>query len=73
LDRQTLLDAAETLARYASGGARLLMSGLLIEQRAEIEAAYASHGVYVKAVRERDGWIALEAVAMESCEGGLCS
>jgi len=73
LDRQTLLDAVEPLCRRASSGARLLLSGLLIEQREEIETAYASHGVYVKAVRERDGWIALEAMGMESCEGGLCS
>lgn len=73
LDRQTLLIAADRLCGYASGGARLLLSGLLVEQRAEIEAAYAAHGVYVKAARERDGWIALEATGMESCEGGLCS
>jgi ribosomal protein L11 methyltransferase len=73
LDRQTLLDAGETLCTYAAGGARLLLSGLLLEQRAEIEAAYASRGVYLKAARARDGWVALEAVGMESCEGGLCS
>ncbi|MDR4479395.1 MAG: 50S ribosomal protein L11 methyltransferase [Nitrospira sp.] len=73
LDRQTLLGAAETLCGYAAGGARLLLSGLLNDQRAEIEAAYASHGVYVKAAREQDGWVALEATGMESCEGGLCS
>jgi ribosomal protein L11 methyltransferase len=73
LDRQTLLNAAETLCGYASGGARLLLSGLLIDQRAEIEAAYAEHGVYVRASRERDGWVALEATGMESCDGGLCS
>jgi ribosomal protein L11 methyltransferase len=73
LDRQTLLDAGETLCRYAVGGARLLLSGLLLEQRAEIEAAYAARGVYVKVARTRDGWVALEAVGMESCEGGFCS
>ncbi|MCC2639733.1 MAG: prmA [Nitrospira sp.] len=73
LDRQTLLVTAETFASYAADGARLLLSGLLIEQRVEIEAAYAAHGMYVRAVRERNGWIALEAVGMESCEGGLCS
>ena len=73
LDRHTLLAAAETLCGYAAGGARLLLSGLLIEQRAEVESAYAAHGVYVKAARERDGWIALEATGMESCDGGLCS
>lgn len=73
LDRQTLLDAGEALCRYAAGGARLLLSGLLVEQRAELEAAYGSHGVYVKAARVRDGWVALETIGMESCEGGLCS
>lgn len=73
LDRQTLLASADSLCGYAAGGARLLLSGLLLEQRSEIEAAYASRGVYVKAVRERDGWLALEATGMESCDGGLCS
>ena len=73
LDRQTLLNAAETLCGYAAGGARLLLSGLLADQRVEIEAAYAEHGVYVRAWRERDGWIALDASGMESCDGGLCS
>jgi ribosomal protein L11 methyltransferase len=73
LDRQTLLLAADSVCRYATGGARLLLSGLLVDQRAEIEAAYAARGVYVAVARERDGWLALEATAMESCEGELCT
>ncbi|MCW5797933.1 MAG: 50S ribosomal protein L11 methyltransferase [Nitrospira sp.] len=73
LDRQTLLASAESLCEYAAGGARLFLSGLLVEQRSEIETAYAARGVYVKAVRERDGWLALEATGMETCDGGLCS
>ena len=73
LDRQTLLTSADSLCAYAVRGARLFLSGLLAEQRSEIEAAYATRGVYMKAVRERDGWLALEATAMETCEGGLCS
>lgn len=73
LDRQTLLVSAESLCRYAAAGARLLLSGLLVEQRSEIEVTYASRGVYVNAVRERDGWLALEAMGMESCDGDLCS
>ncbi|MBS0157577.1 MAG: 50S ribosomal protein L11 methyltransferase [Nitrospira sp.] len=72
-DRQTLLLAADSVCRYATGGARLLLSGLLVDQRAEIEAAYAARGVYVTVARERDGWLALEATAMESCEGELCT
>ncbi|HNO34706.1 MAG TPA: 50S ribosomal protein L11 methyltransferase, partial [Nitrospira sp.] len=54
LDRQTLLLAADSVCRYATGGARLLLSGLLVDQRAEIEAAYAARGVYVTVARERD-------------------
>ncbi len=73
LDRQTLLDCRGPLCGLATGGARLLLSGLLSEQRNEIESAYAALGVYVKGARERDGWVALEAVAMEGCEGGFCS
>ena len=73
LDRQTLLLAADSVCRYATGGARLLLSGLLVDQRAEIEAAYAARGVYVTVAREREGGLALEATAMESCEGELCT
>jgi len=73
LDRQTLLACAENLCTYVAGGARLLLSGLLVEQRPEIEAAYASRGVYVNAIRERDGWLALEATRMEPCDGDVCS
>lgn len=73
LDRQTLLTCVESLCEYAAGGARLLLSGLLVEQRSDLETAFAAQGVYVKAVRERDGWLALEAMGMETCDGGLCS
>lgn len=73
LDRQTLLASAESLCGYATAGARLLLSGLLVEQRQEIEAAYASRGVYVNAIRERDGWLALAATGMETCDGDVCS
>ena len=69
LDRQILLAAVKPLARYVSDGARLLLSGLLVEQRAEIEQAYAAHGAYVVGSQERDGWTALELGAVESCEG----
>jgi ribosomal protein L11 methyltransferase len=69
LDRQTLLELAPALCAYASRGARLLLSGLLVDQQAEVTAAFAANGTSVRTVRERDGWMALELVASESCEG----
>lgn len=69
LDRQTLLAAVESLSGYVAQGARLLLSGLLLDQRSEIEQAYAAHRAYVVQARERDGWLALELLAVEGCEG----
>ncbi len=69
LDRQTLLDVSSLLCAYAMRGARLLLSGLLADQQAEVATAFAANGASVRTVRERDGWVALELVASESCEG----
>lgn len=69
LDRQTLLELAPALCTYAARGARLLLSGLLADQQAEVATSFAAHDVSVRAVRERDGWVALELTAPESCEG----
>ena len=69
VDRRTLLAVAEPLARYVAQGARLLLSGILPDQRSEIEQAYAAHGAYPAQARERDGWLAMELIAMEGCEG----
>ncbi|MET0516752.1 MAG: 50S ribosomal protein L11 methyltransferase [Nitrospiraceae bacterium] len=68
LDRGTVLDSAPVLAGYARQGARVLVSGILIEQKAEIESALATEDISMSRVREKDGWIAFEAAAMESCE-----
>ena len=69
LDRQTLLTAAQALSRHAARGARLLLSGLLADQRTEIEEIYGRNGAYLIRSRERDGWLALELGAMEGCQG----
>lgn len=69
LDRQTLLALADDLAAYGAEGARLLCSGLLVDQEAEIVARYSSLGLYPANRREQDGWVALELVRSESCEG----
>ena len=69
LDRQTLLSVVEELAPYGLAGARLLFSGVLVDQEEEVLACYASRGLYRTARREQDGWVALELQAGEGCEG----
>lgn len=67
LDRQTLLQLAE---RPADGAhTRWLVSGLLLDQRNEIVAAFAAAGLYPGRQRELDGWLALEFLRVSSCEG----
>ena len=70
LDRQTLLLLADELAAYGLAGARLLLSGVLADQEAEVVARYAALGLYLAARREQEGWVALELVRAEPCEGG---
>ena len=69
LDRQTLLALADDLAAYGTAGARLLCSGLLVDQEAEVAARYSKFGLYPTNRREQDGWVALELACPESCEG----
>jgi ribosomal protein L11 methyltransferase len=69
LDRRTLLDAAGRLAVLLDRGAILLVSGLLAEDRDEVTEAYAAVGAAVRQVRERDGWLAMELLKVDSCEG----
>jgi ribosomal protein L11 methyltransferase len=69
LDRQTLLALADDLAAYGTVGARLLFSGVLIDQEAEVVERYSRFGLYLANRREQDGWVALELVRAESCEG----
>jgi ribosomal protein L11 methyltransferase len=67
LDRQTLLELADTLAHCT--GQRLLISGLLIDQRDEILEAFSHLGLYPGRERERDEWVAIELMRAQSCEG----
>jgi len=69
LDLQTLLQLADRLAGCT--GIRLLVSGLLLDQREELVAGFARTGLYPGQQRERDGWLALEFLPSESCEGSL--
>ena len=67
LDRRTLLELAQPLA--ASAGRTLLVSGVLVDQRDEIVAAFARFGLYPGRERAREGWLAIEFTRVESCEG----
>jgi len=69
LDRQTLLLLCDELARYVSHGARLLLSGILLEQEQEIVEAFSNVGAMLLQRREQEGWVALELLMAESCEG----
>ena len=67
LDRQTLCQLANQLAGRTRS--RLLVSGLLLDQREEVSAALASAGLYRGRQRESEGWLAMEFGRSESCEG----
>lgn len=67
LDRGTLLELADRLASCARF--RLLVSGLLTDQREEIVAAFAAAGLYSGRQREQEGWLAMEFTPAQSCEG----
>jgi ribosomal protein L11 methyltransferase len=69
LDRGTLLESVDRFAPFLRRGARLLISGLLVEDRLELAQAFAAAGGAVRSWREREGWLALDLVAPESCEG----
>ncbi len=67
LDRDTLLSLADRLTGCTRS--RLLVSGLLIDQREEVVTAFGTAGLYPGRSRERDGWLAVEFLRNESCEG----
>ncbi len=69
LDRQTLLLLCDELALYVNHGARLLLSGVLLDQEEEVLAAFSRAGACFSRRREQDGWVALELLRAESCEG----
>ena len=69
LDRQTLLLLCDTLAQYVGHGARLLLSGILLDQEQEIVSAFSKVGAMLSQRREQEGWVALELLMVEPCEG----
>ena len=68
LDRQTVLDLADDLACSALQGASIMVSGILVEQQAEIVDRFSSLGFACLERREEDGWTALKFLRPESCD-----
>jgi ribosomal protein L11 methyltransferase len=71
LDEQSLVTDRDHLAHYVRQSAKLLVSGILIDQREALVRAYAAAGMYCTATRERDGWMACEFQTAEACEGHI--
>jgi len=69
IDRQTLLSMAQELAVYGHAAARLVLSGILLDQKVEIVERFAALGLACVKMREQDGWVALELLRPEPCEG----
>jgi ribosomal protein L11 methyltransferase len=69
LDRETLLLYCVELSQYVSHGARLLLSGILLDQEQEIVQAFYKVGAMLSQRREQEGWVALEMLMAEACEG----
>ncbi len=60
IDRKTILSISPNLRRFRASSTQLFLSGLLQEDEAEITDRMTTEGWRQKAIRERDGWIALQ-------------
>lgn len=69
LDRQTILDLVDDLSCFALRGARIMVSGILVEQQTEIMDRLSRLGLACLERREEEGWVALKFFRPESCEG----
>ncbi|HXX76781.1 MAG TPA: 50S ribosomal protein L11 methyltransferase [Nitrospiraceae bacterium] len=69
LDQATLTLCRDHLASYVEHGARLLVSGVLVDHQRELVQTFSSAGMYRTETREREGWVVLEFQAAQSCEG----
>lgn len=68
LDRRTFLESASLFAPSLRSGARLLLSGILVEDRSAVADAFVDAGGIVRSQREREGWLAVELIAPEPCD-----
>lgn len=71
LDRQTVLSLAEDLASVVFGGARVLVSGILVEQESEIVERFSNLGLVCADRRDDEGWVVMQFLKPESCDGDV--
>lgn len=69
LDAQTALANAESLSALTASRGVLMLSGLLATDRKDVTTVMSRYGRYPSRVRERDGWIAMELLVSEVCDG----
>lgn len=67
LDGRTLCELADRLTSWT--GSKLLVSGLLTEQRDELMAALAAASLYPERQRKQEGWLAMEFLPAQACGG----
>lgn len=68
LDRQTILDLACDLVSLASEGAKIMVSGILVEQESEVVERFFSFGLICYGRCEAEGWVAMKFFRPESCD-----
>ncbi|MDC8447381.1 MAG: 50S ribosomal protein L11 methyltransferase [Nitrospira sp.] len=68
LDRQTILDLADDLASFAFRGARIMVSGILVEQQAEIVDRFSGLGLACSERCQEEGWVAMKFFRPEFCD-----
>jgi ribosomal protein L11 methyltransferase len=69
LDRQTILELAEQVASFALRGARIMVSGILVEQQPEVIERFSHLGLVCSERIEDEGWVAMKFLRPESCDG----
>lgn len=69
LDRQTILGLADDLACSALRRARVMVSGILVEQEDEIVERFSSLGLVCSERCEDEGWVAMKLLRPDSCDG----
>jgi ribosomal protein L11 methyltransferase len=59
INRNVILDNAATLSKILRPGGRLMLSGLLVADREDIESAFSARFSHPPLYREKNGWIVL--------------
>jgi len=66
IDRKTILEISPEFSRLRSSATQLFLSGLLEEDASDMVERFSSLGWTQQAIREREGWIALQFGVLSS-------